>query len=247
MKLTIVGCGDAFGSGGRLQTCFHIDDGQRAMLLDCGATALIGMERSGLDPARVGAIQISHLHGDHFAGVVWWLLHAMYVAKRRQPLLIAGPVGIEVRVRQAVDVLFPGALANGLPFELAFMEQAAGRKYVIAGFTVTPYEVCHPSGAASHALRLERGDRTIAFSGDTEWVEGLVDCSQGADIFLCECYGHNRATRYHLTWEILKPHLPRIAARRVVLTHMSSDMLAAADVARAAGVVVAEDGMVIEL
>jgi ribonuclease BN (tRNA processing enzyme) len=247
MKLTIVGCGDAFGSGGRLQTCFHVDDGRGGLLIDCGATALIGMERAGLDPARVHAIQISHLHGDHFSGLVWWLLHATHVAKRREPLVIAGPKGIEARVRKAADALFPGALSQPLPFEPVFVEQTAGRASRVGDFVVTPFEVSHPSGAASHALRLEGNGRTIAFSGDTEWVDALVDCARGADLFLCECYGYSRATRHHLTWEVLQRQLPRIEARRLMLTHMSSDMLAAVEVARAAGIGIAEDGMVIEL
>lgn len=247
MKITIVGCGDAFGSGGRLQTCFHIEDGRGALLMDCGATALIGMQRAGLDPARVNAIQISHLHGDHFAGLVWWLLHATHVARRREPLVIAGPAGIEARLRLAAEALFPGTLSQPLPFETVFVEQTASCSSRVGGFNVTPFVVSHPSGAASHALRLEGQGRTIAFSGDTEWVEALVDCARGADLFLCECYGYSRATRHHLTWEVLKGHLPRIDARRVVLTHMSGDMLAAVEEARAAGVGVAEDGMVIEL
>ena len=50
MKLTVVGCGDAFGSGGRLQTCYHVEDGPRRFLIDCGATALIGLNRLQIDP-----------------------------------------------------------------------------------------------------------------------------------------------------------------------------------------------------
>ena len=45
MKLTVVGCGDAFGSGGRLQTCYHVEAARTRFLIDCGATALIGLAR----------------------------------------------------------------------------------------------------------------------------------------------------------------------------------------------------------
>lgn len=247
MKLTVVGCGDAFGSGGRLQTCFHVDAGSTCILIDCGATTLIGLQRLGLDPNRVDAIQISHLHGDHFSGLVWWLLHAQHVARRRTPLTVAGPVGIERRLRQAAEALFPGSMDQTPPFELRFVEQTAGQRYPVGPFEVTPFEVSHPSGAASHALRLEGGGRIIAFSGDTEWVETLVPCAAAADLLLCECYAFERPTRYHMNWATVSRELPRIGARRVVLTHMNAEMLAAADVARRAGVTVAEDGMVIEL
>lgn len=247
MRVTVVGCGDAFGTGGRLQTCFHIEVGKRCILLDCGATALIGLARAGLEVNRVEAIQISHLHGDHFSGLVWWLLHATHVAKRRTPLVIAGPAGIEQRLRAAAEALFPGAMDKPPPFELTFIEQTAGRRYGVGPFEVTPFEVSHPSGAPSHALRLEGAGRTISFSGDTEWVETLVPCAAGADLFLCECYAYERATRYHMSWTTLSRELPRIGARRVVITHMSADMLAAGDVARRAGLTLAEDGMAIEI
>lgn len=246
MKLTVVGCGDAFGSGGRLQTCFHIETGAGAFLIDCGATALIGHQRAGLDPNGVGTILISHLHGDHFSGLVWWMLHAVHVAKRREPLLIAGPKGIEQRFRQAAEVLFPDSLNGPLPFTLRFVEQTAGLRQQIGDLAVTPFEVSHPSGAPSHALRVEVAGRTIAFSGDTEWVEPLVPCAAGVDLFLCECYALDRPTRYHLSWQTLSRRLPEIGALQVVLTHMSSAMLAQAATAVRAGVIVADDGMVIE-
>ena len=53
MKLTVVGSGDAFGSGGRLQTCFHVAAPGGDILIDCGATSIIGLQQRGLDPNRV--------------------------------------------------------------------------------------------------------------------------------------------------------------------------------------------------
>ena len=248
MKLTVIGCGDAFGSGGRLQTCLHLETKSvGAFLIDCGATALIGHQRAGLDPGAIRTILISHLHGDHFSGLVWWLLHAVHVAKRKAPLEIAGPAGIEQRFRQAAEVLFPGALNKPLPFAMRFIELGAGRQREVGGLTVTPFEVSHPSGSPSHALRIEADGRTVAFSGDTEWHESLVPCAQGADLFVCGCYSYDGKTRYHMSWEKLSAELPRIGARRVMITHMSAAMLVRQDMARRAGVIVAEDGMVLEV
>ena len=119
MKLTVLGCGDAFGAGGRLQTSFHVASGHGPFLIDCGATALIGKQRAGLDPNAVGTILISHLHGDHFSGLVWWLLHAQHVAKRATPLLIAGPPGLEARLSQCSELLFPGSMTRPRRFELS--------------------------------------------------------------------------------------------------------------------------------
>ena len=113
MKLTVVGSGDAFGSGGRLQTCVHVAMAGEEFLIDCGATSLIGMQRLGLDPQRVSSIFISHLHGDHFSGLVWWMIHSHHVTRRTHPLTITGPAGIEERFVTAAEALFPGSARSG--------------------------------------------------------------------------------------------------------------------------------------
>jgi len=51
----------------------------------------------------------------------------------------------------------------------------------------------------------------------------------------------------HITWDVLKPRLPDLRARRIMLTHMNPVMLAHLDEVRAAGVLPAEDGAVIEI
>ena len=95
MRLTIIGCGDAFGAGGSLQTSFHVQAGAGGFLIDCGATTLIGMRRLGLDVNGIGTVFVSHLHGDHFGGLPWLLVDAIYVSKRTRPLVVTGPRGIE--------------------------------------------------------------------------------------------------------------------------------------------------------
>ncbi len=247
MKLTVVGCGDAFGSGGRLQTCYHVDTGSDRFLIDCGATALIGLDRLGLDPNAIGTIFISHLHGDHFSGLVWWLLHAQHVAKRVSPLLVAGPPGIEARFIAAAEALFPGSTTVPRRFALTFVEIATATPLATSVATVTAFEVSHPSGAPSYALRLDVGGRTLAFTGDTEWVEALVPAGRAADLYIMECYAFEGPTRYHMTWQNISANLARIGAKRTLLTHMSRPMLANRHRAIAQGVIHAEDGLVIEI
>jgi hypothetical protein len=46
MRIHFIGTGDAFGSGGRGQTCMRIETPSTRVLLDCGATALEGLKHS---------------------------------------------------------------------------------------------------------------------------------------------------------------------------------------------------------
>jgi len=116
----------------------------------------------------------------------------------------------------------------------------------VLGHSVTTTEVVHYSGAPSTALRLSDGKTLFAYSGDTEWVDALISVAAGADLFIVECYGYSGHMPGHLSWEVLEPRLPDLRARRIMLTHMSPLMLANLDQVRAAGVLVAEDGAVIE-
>jgi ribonuclease BN (tRNA processing enzyme) len=87
----------------------------------------------------------------------------------------------------------------------------------------------------------------FAFSGDTEWVDALIGVARDADLFIAECYGYSGHLTGHLTWEVLKARLPELRARRIMLTHMNPTMLAHLDEVRAAGVLVAEDGLILKV
>jgi len=97
LRLTFLGSGDAFGSGGRLQTCMLLESDGRRWLLDCGATSLVGLRGAGIDPSSIDAVLISHLHGDHFGGVPFLLLDGQF-RRGARPLTVAGPRGVEARV-----------------------------------------------------------------------------------------------------------------------------------------------------
>ncbi|MEJ2379090.1 MAG: MBL fold metallo-hydrolase, partial [Pseudolabrys sp.] len=69
----------------------------------------------------------------------------------------------------------------------------------------------------------------------------------GADLFVCECYAYaGSKITGHMSWEILKPKIPALNARRVMLTHMNPSVLAQLDALRGEGVLVADDGLRLE-
>ena len=243
MHLTIIGCGDAFGTGGRLQSAYLLDIGQRKVLLDCGATTQIGFNRIGFNANEIDTVLISHLHGDHYAGLVWMLLSALYVTKRRVPLRVVGPPTIEARFTAMVEALFPDLSKTKRAFDLEFVEISVAKPYVDTDLNVTAFEVSHPSGAPSHALRITAAGRTLAFSGDTEWVDALVPCAADADLFLVECCAVDRPMKFHLNWRTIEQRLPQLSAKRIMLTHMNADMLGFAPSLKSDRILVAEDGL----
>lgn len=127
------------------------------------------------------------------------------------------------------------------------MEIQVGEPTDVLGLSVTTTEVMHSSGAPSTALRLFDGRKLFAYSGDTEWVDALPAVADRADLFIVECYDYSATLTGHITWEILKPRLPQLRARRIMLTHMNPTMLARLSEIKSAGVETAEDGVVVEL
>jgi len=243
VALRFLGSGDAFGSGGRFQTCMHLSGAGGAVLIDCGASSLIAMKRDGVDPGEVDVVLLSHLHGDHFGGVPFLILDAQF-SRRARPLLIAGPPGVRTRVEATMEALFPGSTAVQRKFEIEFIELAERRTARVGSATVTAFPVIHASGAPPYALRVDYGGRVIAYSGDTEWAESLIEAARGADLFVCEAYTFDRQVKFHLDYKTIEAQAERLGARRIILTHMGRDMLAREEEARSER---AHDGLVVML
>lgn len=244
MQLQFLGSGDAFGSGGRFNTCMAVTWPGGAFLIDCGASSLIAMRRFGIEPNAIDTIFISHLHGDHFGGLPFFILDAQFYSRREAPLAIVGPVGMAERLRTAMEVFFPGSADAKRKFVMEVHEIAAGETRSFGGVTASAVEVQHACGAPPLALRLTAGGKTIAYSGDTEWTDALIDISRDADLFVVEALSNDKPIRHHLSYDALCRNLDRLSARQIVLTHMGPDMLAHRGAARHR---IAEDGLVVTL
>jgi ribonuclease BN (tRNA processing enzyme) len=243
-ELVFLGSGDAFGSGGRLQTCLLLRGaGRDGLLIDCGTSALIAMRRAGLEPSTMEWVVLSHLHGDHFGGLPFLILDGQF-SRRTRPLRVAGPPGVADRVRAAMEVLFPGSSTVSRRFDLEFHELRDRQPAAVGPATVTPFEVAHASGAPAYALRVVYDGHTVVYSGDTEWTEALVEAAAGADLFVCEAYFFDKRVKYHLDYQTLMAHRDRLGCRRLILTHMHQDML---DRGAALGAELAEDLAVVVL
>jgi ribonuclease BN (tRNA processing enzyme) len=225
VSVQFLGSGDAFGSGGRFQTCTYVQSGATHFLIDCGASSLIAMRRLGVDPALIDIILVTHLHGDHFGGLPFFILDAQLISKRTRPLVVAGPPGLKARLPEAMEALFPDSSRVPQKFPLQLVELAAEAETSVGPLVVTAYDVVHPSGAPAYALRVACEDKVIACSGDTAWTDALTKAARGADLFICEAYFFEKKIKYHLDYQTLRSHREELGCRRLVLTHMSEDML----------------------
>lgn len=227
-----------------MNACFALEEQAGITLLDCGATALVAMRRWGVDPDRIATVAISHLHGDHFGGLVFLLREATLFGRPRRDLTLLGPPSLEARLRAAMEAFFPGGWDARRQFDLRFVTLCAGEVVERPGLAIRPVKAFHTRGTEALAFRLDIAGRSIGYTGDTEWVDELLEIGRDADLLIAEAWMPGDATPRHMAYGALRRHLSRMRPRRVLLTHLGEDLLA-----RRSGIdeAVAEDGMALSL
>jgi ribonuclease BN (tRNA processing enzyme) len=244
VQVTFLGAGDAFNSGGRCHASYLISAPGTLALLDCGATALKALKGAGIAARDLDSILISHLHGDHFAGIPFIILDSIYDQPRQRPLTIVGPPNTESRVRELYRCLYRELSEYPLPFSLEFIEVMPDVRQKVGPIDLLPFRVPHQQKHVSLGYRVMLEGKTVVYSGDTGWTEDLVTQSQGADLFICECCYFETRTEYHLDYPRIAEHAHRFGSRRLVLTHIGREVLAHTNELQHE---LAHDGLVVEL
>jgi ribonuclease BN (tRNA processing enzyme) len=245
MRLQFVGSGDAFGSGGRFNTCFHVTGGDAAVLVDCGASSMIAMNRFGIERNAIDLILLTHFHADHSGGVPFFILEAQYVSRRTRPLTIAGPPLLKEWFVRAMETAFAGSSRVTRRFDIALVELAPDTPWRFGDVEVLPATVRHgPPPESYYGYRIAAGRKVLAYSGDTEWTDSLIELGRDADLLVSEAYVYDKPVPMHLAYRQLVEKLPLIRPKRLIITHMSDDMLGRGD---AIAHETAQDGMIVKI
>ncbi len=225
MRVTVLGAGDAFGSGGQRQSGYLVETDSATFLLDCGTTTLLALKTLRIPAERIDFVAISHLHGDHFGGLPFLFLEYLYEQPRSRPLHIAGPPGIQERVLALHRVMYGELSARNPPFGLEFHQLPPGRPARVCRVELLPFRVPHQVDEISLGYRLTVDGKSLLYSGDCGWNEDLVRHAQGTDLFICECCFFETRTSYHISYPQLAEHAPRLGCKRLLLSHLGREVL----------------------
>lgn len=261
MKLTVIGSADASNSAGRGHSCYWLDgalsDG--GLMVDFGATALMGLRSAGRDARELDAIVLTHLHGDHFGGLPFVLVDYIWIRGRnanpQRPFTIVGPVGTEERVNELLHVVYRDLpMADAVNFPLTWIELAPGDTTTLGGCTIEAFAADHmdpPEDPLCLRFTNAAGE-VVAFSGDTLLCDGLRSAARGADLLVGDCTGIAPPVGRHATWEEWLPALPDLGCKHLLLSHMGEAVRAQAEelpkqAPPGLRVTVADDGLILEV
>ena len=230
VTVTLLGTGDAFASFGRSQSGYLIDAPAGRILMEAGPCLLQTLKSGGHSTDSFDLLLISHLHGDHYGGLPFLILDYMFETRRKRVLTIAGPAKLEERTWQLTRTMFPHFPLDKIKHKLKFVVLKPGNSTRLGKFKVSAIRSPHTKPDISLSLRVDGGGKSIVFSGDSGWNDELVDFSDGADLFLCECtYFESAHLDFHLNYPQLAANRDKFKVRRMVLTHLGREVLSRED------------------
>jgi ribonuclease BN (tRNA processing enzyme) len=214
----------------------------------------MALRRVGRSPIEIRGIAITHLHGDHIGGFPFLVIDGMFNEIRSERLSVVGPTGATERIERFVEAAYGDVVDKDKPFELALTEIAPGAEVELCGARLRGFAARHMDPPEQPlCLRFELpGGVAVAFSGDTAMCAGLFEAADGADLLVAECSALAPPCGRHCSWQDWREALPRVGARRVLLTHLGRSVresIAAllAEAPADVDLAFADDGLVVEL
>lgn len=221
-RIHVVGAGNAFYSNGQGHSSFLLEDEEEySVLLDAGATSLLGLKKLGFDSKRLDLILITHFHADHLAGIPFLLLDREKVDRHRL-LKIAGPPGIHDAMESWMKLAYPG---HEFLINLDILEIKAGVTSIDT-VTIEAIPMNHRPESLGYIVKGKNG-MSCGFSGDASLDENLLKLVSGSHVSIIEASlrSENPSSQSgHVTLEgILKQ--PEIRDNhRVYFTHLGEDV-----------------------
>jgi len=236
MQITILGSGTGFPRKERAAPGILVKIDRSYILLDAGPGSMRQLAMLGLTTNDIDMIFFTHFHPDHTLGLIEFLFCAKYqvvsrynlpqavkrfVASgghgfRTKPLKLIGPVGLKMFYRQTKRLYGKWITSPNYRLCITEVKDAVLR---FNGWQIKSTGVMHAGNSV--AYRVESGDKSFVYSGDTIYCPSLVKLSLGANLLILEC---STSDEIYLPGHLTPASIGRIAreanAKRIILTHI---------------------------
>ena len=181
-EVLILGCNSALAAHGRHPTAQLLRHHNKQFLIDCGEGTQMQLQKFKSKPFKIEQIFISHLHGDHYFGLIG-LITTYHLLQRKTPLTVFGPKALEPIIKLQLEVA-----KTSLCYELRFVAtQTTSRELIYDDdyLSVSTFPLYHRIPCTGflfeekRQLRKINGDKTKGLSLNHELYDQL---RKGKDI-----------------------------------------------------------------
>lgn len=225
LKIIILGSGNAFAHANQFQSAHYIEFNEKdKILLDCGPAILQAMQSAEVNINNLKYLLISHLHGDHMAGIPFLLLHYKFLSERKEPLHIIGPSGLKEQLSYLLKGNYPSILTEDDALfdvcELKFQVE----KELVDSIIIKTFEAHHIPNALGYTIR--KDNLKIVYSGDNELKEDQLEEFKDSTVLIHELTTMESAAGGHTSWNIMKEYIDEIlnSVGKVIVVHTSADV-----------------------
>ncbi len=248
MKLIILGSGTCVPSLKRNAPGYYLEADGCRILIDCGSGTLLQLEKAGRSYRDIDAVFITHKHPDHFADLMP-LVHALLATpnlNRKSDLYIFSPKGFMEYYEASV------ASVLGHPKEFAVRNMEIQDKFDYGPFNIITAKTIHSRD--SIAYRFECGGKSVVFTGDADYDQGVIALAQNTDLLIADCsFPDAVKAKGHLSAKECGMVAAKAGAKKLVLSHLYPADSPDTDRSRESGenfhgeIVLAEDLMTINI
>lgn len=181
-EVTILGSGAALPTSRRNPTSQYVVCNDRHILIDCGEGTQMQIRRFGVKFQRIQHILISHLHGDHYFGLVG-LISTMRLLGRDKDLTIYGPSQLEDIIRSQLE-----AGETRLDFDIRFVKIDGDRSELVYEdnlIEIHTFPLKHGIPTNGYIIKEKEGERKLLsekIKGSGLLFEHMHRLKRGEDI-----------------------------------------------------------------
>ncbi|MGD9158112.1 MAG: ribonuclease Z [Desulfobacteraceae bacterium] len=227
MHLTVLGSGTSIPLSYRASPSLMLNVDGEILLLDMGPGTLRQLARAGINNSSISHVLFSHFHPDHTAD----LIHFLFVTRnplifnKREPFILSGSKGLKNLIDK-LQKAYPGWLE--LPEDKMIIEEYSNLETAVRSYekyTVSTYPVDHTESSLAYRIE-DKNSKSIVYTGDTDFCEGISSFAEGADLLILECSlpeGGN--TKGHLN-PVQAGRLASLSgAKKLMLVHFYPEVL----------------------
>ena len=212
MKIKVIGSGSMWNSYN--SASYMIDDD---ILVDVPNGMCKYLFRLGLNPMTISNVLITHLHGDHFFDMPFYLL---LKSKAKNPKVnIFCPSKGKRKIKKLLKLAFPNSVSN--IYDNVFLKYNYDESFQVNRYNITRYLVDHGKLKPAYGYVFESNNKKVGFTGDTTLCDNVEKMASICDYLFCDCMfikGNNK----HMGIDQLQELSKRFARCKFVVSHLEN-------------------------